>query len=170
MNTVNKTNQSNKKTVLISAVTILILSIIILVYFFYSHILPFNNTMNNNPQMSDSIVALNNLSDSISNCYNYNSTKSNYEITFLEFGATTCHECKKMEKVMEEVKIKYNNKVNVVFNNVKNNECKRMFDYFGIQMIPVQVLLDKKGKEYFRHLGYYSLDSLAIEFKKQGVF
>ena len=41
-----------------------------------------------------------------------------------------------------------------------------MVEYFGIQMIPVQILLDSKGKECFRHIGYYSFNELSMEFKK----
>lgn len=47
----------------------------------------------------------------------------------------------------------------------KITEIEKLFHYFGIQMIPVQVLLDKNGKEYFRHVGYFSFDELKNEFK-----
>lgn len=32
--------------------------------------------------------------------------------------------------------------------------------YFGVAAIPTQVLLDKEGKEFFRHSGYYSTEEL----------
>jgi thioredoxin 1 len=32
--------------------------------------------------------------------------------------------------------------------------------------IPAQVLLDKNGKEFFRHAGYYSSEDLIKEFDK----
>ena len=56
--------------------------------------------------------------------------------------------------------------VNVVFYNVRKKENKKIAEYFGIQMIPVQILLDIKGKEFFRHVGYYSFNELSIELKK----
>jgi thioredoxin 1 len=105
--------------------------------------------------------------DSVDFLYNYSHQNTSYKLTFLEFGATTCHECKRMEEVMKEVKEKFKS-VNVVFCNVRNNENNNMVEYFGIEMIPVQVLLDKNGKECFRHLGFYSSDSLTIEFQKYG--
>jgi hypothetical protein len=36
--------------------------------------------------------------------------------------------------------------------------------YFGIASIPTQVLLNKTGKEFFRHTGYYSAEELVRNF------
>jgi len=36
-------------------------------------------------------------------------------------------------------------------------------------MIPTQVFLDKNGKEYFRHEGYFPKDDLVKVLKMQGV-
>jgi len=105
-------------------------------------------------------------SDSIAFAFNYNLNHQSYQLTFLELGSTGCVECKKMEKVMGEVREKYKGKVNVVFYNVRNN--KKMTKYFGINLIPVQILLDKNGKECFRHTGYYSFDELSVKIKKYG--
>jgi thioredoxin 1 len=102
-----------------------------------------------------------NIADSLTKMYNYSKNKSSFELTFLEFGSVGCIECKKMEKVLKEIKTNYKGKVNVVFYNARNKETKKIFKHFGIQLIPVQVLLDKNGKEYFRHVGYYSTDSLT---------
>lgn len=110
-----------------------------------------------------------NMKDSVDFLYNYSNQNTVYKLTFLEFGATTCHECKKMETVMKAVKEKFNT-VNVVFYNVRNKENNSMVEHFGIQMIPVQILLDKNGNECFRHLGFYPLDSLTNKFKKYGAF
>lgn len=41
-----------------------------------------------------------------------------------------------------------------------------MADYFKIEQIPTQVLLDKSGKEYFRHVGYLSMEELEKNFRK----
>lgn len=105
------------------------------------------------------------VADSLDKMYNYSKYKGSFEVTFLEFGSVGCIECKKMEKVLQDVKTNYKGKVNVVFYNARNKETKKYFKHFGIQLIPVQVLLDKNGKEYFRHLGYYSTDSVAQQIK-----
>ena len=70
-----------------------------------------------------------NMKDSLDFLYNYSNQNTDYKLTFLEFGATTCHECKKMESVMREVKEKFNT-VNVVFYNVRDKENNRMVETF----------------------------------------
>lgn len=101
----------------------------------------------------------------LSEQYDYSKNKKSYDYTFLEFGSIGCHSCRQMEYVMEEIKQKYSNRVNVVFVNVSRKENKDLVDYFGIVMIPAQVLLDKNGKKYFRHNGYLSADDLSKHFK-----
>ena len=64
---------------------------------------------------------------------------------------------------MQMVKDNYPGKVNVVFYNVNLEGNFKMAEHFGIRMIPVQVLLDKNGREYFRHIGYLSFNELAEE-------
>jgi hypothetical protein len=36
-------------------------------------------------------------------------------------------------------------------------------------MIPVQVFLDKTGKEFHRHIGFYSYEEIAAMLKKTGI-
>lgn len=67
---------------------------------------------------------------------------------------------------MDEIKREYRNRVKVVFVNVSQKDNKELVDYFGIVTIPTQVLLDKKGKEYFKHNGYLSADDLSRHFKR----
>ena len=107
------------------------------------------------------IILLGNaLNDSL---YNYSENGLSYEITFLEFGAIGCSACKQMQAVMEEVNSKYPIRVNVVFLNVLKLESKNLMKLYGIVAIPTQVLLDKNGKEYFRHTGFYSFEDLNKE-------
>ena len=97
----------------------------------------------------------------IDSLYNYSKNGLPYKITFLEFGSTGCSACKRMEKVMEEIKQKYPDTVNVVFYNVTQHENHDFMKYFGIASIPTQVLLDKNGKEFFRHAGFYPTKKLT---------
>lgn len=96
----------------------------------------------------------------IDSTYNYSKNKLNFQTTFLEFGAKGCSACKRMESVMTEIRAKYPTQVNVVFINIMLPESQRLMKYFGIAAIPTQVLLNKEGKEYFRHTGYYSAEEL----------
>lgn len=102
--------------------------------------------------------------DSLSELYDYNTNKKSYEYTFLEFGSVGCHSCRQMEDVMETIKQEYGRRVNVVFINVSLKKNRDFVDYFGIATIPTQVLLDKNGKEFFRHSGFLSAEDLSKHF------
>lgn len=105
-------------------------------------------------------VVKENLSDTITKKYAYSQNGENYEYTFLEFGSTGCYACRQMEGVMEEMKIRYKDKIKVEFVNLTKKENRMLSDFFGIATIPTQVLLDKNRKEFFRHNGFYSVDDL----------
>lgn len=102
------------------------------------------------------------VSAQIDSVYNYEKNIESYELTFLEFGSTGCSACKRMEKVLQEIKDLYPTKVNVVFINVTMKENHDLLRFYGIAVIPTQVLLDKTGKEFFRHTGFISSDELRI--------
>lgn len=118
-----------------------------------------------NDNSSKSILKPLSMADSISKLYNYSNSDLVYRFTFLEFGSTHCVDCKKMEIVMEEARLKWPNKVNVVFYNVSEKSNKDIVEHYGIDMIPVQVLLNVNGIEYFRHQGFFPTDSLAKYFE-----
>lgn len=96
----------------------------------------------------------------IDSLYNYTKNSQRFELTFLEFGATGCSACKQMESVMEEIREKYPQTIQVVFLNVLKPESQDLMKLYGIATIPTQVLLNKEGKEFFRHSGYYSAEEL----------
>lgn len=90
-----------------------------------------------------------------------------YEITFLEFGSTGCSACKRMESVMDEIKEKYPDRVNVIFYNVTYRQNQDFMKYFGVAAIPTQILLDKNGEEFFRHTGYYETKKLIKQINQK---
>ena len=55
---------------------------------------------------------------------------------------------------------------NVVFPNILKPENQNLTKLFGIADIPTQVLLDKNGKEFFRHTGFYSTEDLEQKWKR----
>lgn len=110
-------------------------------------------------------VSKDTLSESIDRKYNYAENGESYDYTFLEFGSTACHACRQMEIVMEKVRITYKDKVNVIFVNVMKPENKQISEYFGIALIPTQVILNKKGREIFRHIEYISTEDLEKKFR-----
>jgi len=95
--------------------------------------------------------------------YNYLQNKQNFEFTLLEFGSTGCTVCKQMEPVLEEIRNSEKPKVNVIFLNIMHPENLSMMKYYGISAVPMQILLDKSGKEFFRHYGFISVEKLNQE-------
>ncbi len=84
----------------------------------------------------------------------------------LELGSVGCIPCEQMKPVMEKLRRNYAGKLEVIFVDVrKDREIGRRY---GIAMIPTQVFLDKKGKEFHRHVGYYSYEEIIDLLKKRG--
>ena len=81
-------------------------------------------------------------------------------ITFVELGSVNCIPCKQMKPVMAEIEKTYGDKIQVVFHDV--NVERQWSSTYKIKLIPTQVFLDKNGKEFFRHEGFYP----ASEIKK----
>lgn len=71
----------------------------------------------------------------------------------VEFGATGCVPCDMMQPIMESLRKKYPEQLNVVFVHVGENQV--LGARFGIRSIPVQVFFDRQGREVFRHQGFY---------------
>jgi len=90
-------------------------------------------------------------------------------VTFIELGSVNCIPCKAMQPVMEEVRRKYGSQVSVLFHDVWTKEGEPYGRTYGIRVIPTQVFLDKDGKEYFRHEGFFALEELCKVLEKGGV-
>lgn len=99
----------------------------------------------------------------LSERFDYNRNGDGYMYTFLEFGSTGRSSCRQMQEVMKEIKASCPS-VNVVFIDVALKENLDISEYFGIAAIPTQVLLDKSGKEYYRHTGFIPAKDLAEHF------
>jgi thioredoxin 1 len=56
---------------------------------------------------------------------------------------------------MKSIEEKYGEQVKVIFHDVWTDEGKPYAEKFGIKLIPTQVFLDEKGKEFFRHEGFF---------------
>jgi thioredoxin 1 len=96
--------------------------------------------------------------------YNYQQNGENYKFTFLEFSSSGCAVCKQMEPVLEEVKNSNEVKVNVVFLHIMKPENLDLMKYYGISAVPMQILLDYQGNEFFRHYGFISTEELLEKF------
>ncbi|MCX5749263.1 MAG: thioredoxin family protein [Candidatus Saganbacteria bacterium] len=87
--------------------------------------------------------------------------KNNIKITFLEIGSVNCIPCKMMQPVMKEIEEKYKGEVIVIFYDIKKPMGSYAAEKYGVNMIPTQVFMDNKGKEFFRHTGFYPASEIA---------
>lgn len=90
-------------------------------------------------------------------------------VTFVELGSVNCVPCKMMQPVMKEIEETYKSKVKVVFYDVWTPAGRPFGEKYGINLIPTQVFLDKAGKEFFRHEGYFPKEDIEALLKKQGI-
>lgn len=96
-----------------------------------------------------------------------NKAKAEGRIVMLELGSVGCIPCEQMKPVMARLTDTYKEKLDVIFIDVKkDHDTARRF---GVYMIPVQVFLDKQGKEFHRHVGFYAYEEIAAMLKKTGI-
>ena len=91
------------------------------------------------------------------------------KVTFVELGSVNCIPCKMMKPVMDQVEKKYPGQVKVVFYDVRTGQGRSEGRKYNIRVIPTQVFLDKDGKEYFRHEGFYPFEEVEKILKLKGV-
>jgi thioredoxin 1 len=89
--------------------------------------------------------------------------------TFIELGSVGCIPCDKMAIILKEITEEYQGQVKVIFYDVRTVFGAPYKDKFKIRAIPTQVFLDKDGKEYFRHLGFFPKEEVIKILQMQGV-
>lgn len=72
-----------------------------------------------------------------------------------------------MLPIVEELKSKYAGKILFEFIDVieNPNEIKK----YKINVIPTQIFLDEKNKEFFRHTGFFSKDDILKTFRDNNI-
>ena len=96
-----------------------------------------------------------------------NKAKAEGKLVMLELGSVGCIPCEQMKPVMAKLSDSYKGKLEVIFIDVrKDHDTASRFRVF---MIPVQVFLDKEGKEFHRHIGFYPYEEIAPVLKKAGI-
>lgn len=78
--------------------------------------------------------------------------------SLIDFGSTGCVPCDMMAPILETLREKYKDKVNVLFIHV--GEEPILASRYGVQSIPIQIFFDKTGKEFFRHVGFFPQDKI----------
>lgn len=90
-------------------------------------------------------------------------------VTFVELGSVKCIPCRKMQPVMASIEKKYAGRVKVVFYDVWKADQQEYAQRYGIRLIPTQVFLDKEGKEFFRHEGFFAEAEIDALLAARGV-
>jgi thioredoxin 1 len=90
-------------------------------------------------------------------------------VTFVELGSVKCIPCRQMQPVMKAIEAKYGTQISVVFHDVWKAEQREYAQKYGIKVIPTQVFLDKDGKEFFRHEGFFPEAEIDKLLEKRGL-
>jgi thioredoxin 1 len=90
-------------------------------------------------------------------------------VTFVELGSVNCVPCRMMQPVMRSIEQKYGSQVKVVFHDVWTEAGRPAAAQYRIRVIPTQVFLDKDGKEFSRHEGFYPEAEIDKLLQKQGL-
>jgi len=93
--------------------------------------------------------------------------KKEGKTVMLELGSVGCIPCDQMRPVMEKLKKNYGGQLEVFFVDVRKD--RETAGRFGIYTIPTQVFIDKKGKEFSRHIGYFSYEEIVPVLRKSGL-
>lgn len=85
----------------------------------------------------------------------------------VDLGADKCIPCKMMAPVLADLKTNYAGRLEVQFIDVwkSPNAAKP----YKINLIPTQIFFDAKGKERFRHQGFFSKEDILAKWKELGV-
>ncbi len=88
-------------------------------------------------------------------------------VTMVDLGAGRCIPCKMMAPIMAKVEKAYEGKAAIIFIDVwkHRDQAKK----FGIRAIPTQIFFDEKGKEVYRHVGFFDEKAIVEQLRKMGV-
>ncbi|MDD5134525.1 MAG: thioredoxin family protein [Phycisphaerae bacterium] len=87
--------------------------------------------------------------------------------TLAIFSAASCCGPDKMIPVQEALIKKYNSKINIVYIEPRKEQI--LAARYGIRSIPSQLIFDSKGKEHFRHSGFFSEQDIIGKLNELGV-
>jgi len=93
--------------------------------------------------------------------------RSSEKPTIVEFGATGCEGCDRMQPILADLENRFSGKLNVVFIHV--HHWPILASRYRVNLIPVQAFFDKSGKEVFRHVGFFPQYDIEKKLAEMGV-
>lgn len=92
---------------------------------------------------------------------------SNGKPTLAEFGSTNCTSCKMMKIILDELAVKYEDRLNFVIVSVyRHRDLARQY---RIMSIPTQIFFDSDGNEVLRHTGVLFEESIIAQLNEMGI-
>lgn len=85
----------------------------------------------------------------------------------LVLGSEGCAPCRRMKPILKELKSKYAKKFEVKYIDVWKNRAAAT--EYGVRAIPTQIFYDSKGREVFRHVGFYSRNEILAVWRDIGI-
>ena len=93
-------------------------------------------------------------------------TGSNLPV-LLELGSHKCPPCRRMTPILNELRAEYSAKFQIKYIDVWQDRAAGA--KYGVRAIPTQIFFDSKGREVFRHVGFYSKRDILTTWKKIGI-
>ena len=85
----------------------------------------------------------------------------------VDLGAGKCIPCRLMAPILEELRLEYKGKFDVIVIDVwKDRSAGRKY---RVRVIPTQIFYDAEGNELFRHEGFFSRQDILRTWKEHGV-
>ena len=86
----------------------------------------------------------------------------------LDLGSKQCIPCKQMAPILESLTQEYTGQFEVEFVDVWVPANTAIAEKHGIELIPTQIFFDAKGKELYRHEGFYSRAQILDKWQELG--
>jgi len=93
-------------------------------------------------------------------------TGSNLPV-LLELGSHKCPPCRRMTPILNELRDEYSGKFQIKYIDVWQD--REAGAKYGVRAIPTQIFFDSKGREVFRHVGFYSKRDILMTWKNIGI-
>jgi len=87
--------------------------------------------------------------------------------TMVDFGSNSCIPCIQMKPIIEELQKELKDKANILLIDVGEHQV--LTRKYKIMLIPTQIFFDTLDSEIFRHIGFFSKDSIISVLKKAGL-
>ncbi len=82
------------------------------------------------------------------------------KVTILSIESKGCHFCEEQQKIFEELKIKYKDKIIVETHLIEDPDGLSYADKYGATKFPTNIFLDEKGNVIFRADGLLKKDTI----------